>query len=52
MVERTSAWLSQCRRLYRDYERLPATSESLIYTAMSRLMLKRLARVQVGLNPL
>lgn len=44
MVERTFAWLSQCRRLSKDYERLPATSETLIYTPMSRLMLRRLAR--------
>ena len=38
VVERTFAWLNQCRRLSKDYERLPATSENLIYTAMSRLM--------------
>lgn len=43
VVERTFAWLSQCRRLSKDYERLPATSEALIYTAMSRFRLKRLA---------
>jgi hypothetical protein len=28
----------------RDYERLAATSEAFIYVAMSRLMLRRLAR--------
>jgi hypothetical protein len=28
----------------RDYERLTATSEAFIYVAMSRLMVKRLAR--------
>ena len=44
VVERTFAWLSQCRRLSKDYERLPQTSENLIYVAMSRLMLRRLAR--------
>jgi len=27
-----------------DYERLPASSEAFIYVAMSRLMVKRLAR--------
>lgn len=44
VVERTFAWLSQNRRLSKDYERLCETSEALIYTAMSRLMLRRLAR--------
>jgi putative transposase len=43
-VERTFAWLGQSRRLSKDYERLPATSEAMIYGAMSRLMLRRLAR--------
>lgn len=42
--ERTLAWLPQSRRLSKDYERLPATSEALIYATMSRIMLKRLAR--------
>lgn len=44
VVERTFAWLSQNRRLSKDYERLCDTSEALIYAAMSRLMLRRLAR--------
>jgi len=44
VVERTFAWLGQSRRLSRDYERLPATSEAVIYGAMSRLMLRRLTR--------
>lgn len=43
VVERTFAWLGQSRRLSKDYERLPATSEAMIYGAMSRLMLRRLA---------
>jgi putative transposase len=43
-VERTFAWLSQSRRLSKDYERLPATSEVMIYGAMSRLTLRRPAR--------
>jgi putative transposase len=42
-VERTFAWLGQNRRLSKDYERLCQTSETMIYAAMSRLMLRRLA---------
>lgn len=44
VVERTFAWQTQNRRLSKDYERLCATSEALIYLAMIRLMLRRLAR--------
>ena len=43
VVERTFGWLNNYRRLSKDYEELPDTSESLIYLAMSRLMLRRLA---------
>ena len=43
VVERTFGWLSQSRRLSKDYERLTETSEALIYVAMTRLMLRRLA---------
>jgi transposase len=44
IVERTFAWLDQNRRLSKDYERFPTTSETFIYAAMIRLMLRRLAR--------
>ena len=44
IIERTFAWLSRSRRLARDYERLPETSEAFIYVAMIHVMLKRLAR--------
>lgn len=44
VVERTFAWLSQNRRLSKDYEYLPETSEAFIYLAMTRLMLRRLAQ--------
>jgi transposase len=44
VVERTFAWQGQNRRFSKDYERLCATSETLIYVAMIRLMLRRLAR--------
>lgn len=43
IVERTFGWLNSFRRLSKDYERLPETSETMIYIAMTRLMLKRLA---------
>jgi putative transposase len=44
VVERTFGWQSQQRRLSKDYERLCATSEALIYITMIRLMLRRLTR--------
>ncbi len=39
VVERTFGWLNWCRRLSKDYERLPETSETFIYIAMIRIML-------------
>ena len=45
VVERTFAWLGKCRRLARDYEFLPQTSETMAYLAMTRLMLKRLGKM-------
>jgi transposase len=44
VVERTFAWLGQARRLAKDYERLPETGVAMIHWAMSRIMLRRLAR--------
>ena len=38
------SWLGQNRRMSKDYERLAATSETFVYVAMSRLMVRRLAR--------
>ncbi len=44
VVERTFGWLGRYRRLNRDYERQAQTGESMVYLAMIRLMLARLAR--------
>lgn len=44
VVERTFAWLGNHRRLSKDYERFTKTSETLIYVAMFRLMIRRLVR--------
>ncbi len=43
VVERTLAWLGRYRRLSKDYEELPETSEAMIYAAMTHLMVRRLA---------
>jgi putative transposase len=42
VVERTFGWLGRCRRLSKDYEARPETSEAWIYLAMTHLMLRRL----------
>ena len=44
VVERTFAWISHNRRMAKDYERLCATGEAFVYAAMTRLMVRRLAR--------
>jgi putative transposase len=45
VVERTFSWIDQQRRMSKDYERLCASGEALVYAAMIRLMTRRLARV-------
>jgi putative transposase len=42
IVERTFAWLGRSRRLSKDYERQPESSEAMIYIAIIHLMLRRL----------
>lgn len=43
VVERTLSWLVRCRRLGRDYERLPEHAEAMVKWAMIGLMTRRLA---------
>jgi putative transposase len=45
VVERTFSWIEQNRRMSKDYERLCASGEALVYAAMIRLMTRRLTRV-------
>jgi putative transposase len=42
VVERTFGWLGRFRRLSKDYEFLPATSEAVIYLAMIQILTRRL----------
>jgi putative transposase len=44
VAERTFAWISHNRRMSKDYERLCSAAEALVYAAMIRLMVRRLAR--------
>lgn len=48
VAERTFAWLMHSRRLARDYETLPATSEAMIQWSMITRMSRRLARPQAA----
>lgn len=45
-VERSFAWLLRSRRLVRDYERRPDSSEAMIRWSMTMLMIRRLAGPQ------
>lgn len=42
VVERALAWSSRSRRLSKDYERLPAVSETLVYITSIHRLLRRL----------
>jgi putative transposase len=42
IVERTFGWLGRYRRLCKDYETLPTSSETMIQIAMINLMVHRL----------
>ena len=41
VVERSVAWMTRCRRLARDYERLSTTLAGLHFAAFAMLMLAR-----------
>ena len=43
VVERTFSWFGRYRRLSKDYEYLPTTSETMLYIAMINIMVRRLA---------
>lgn len=45
IVERTFGWLLNYRRHSKDYERLTATSEAMVYISMVHLMVRRLEKM-------
>src|SRR6266545_547792 len=51
VVERTFGWLMRYRRLARDYERLTAHHEAMVYWATIMIMTRRLARYQANQPP-
>ncbi|MBS0646805.1 MAG: transposase [Verrucomicrobia bacterium] len=50
IVERILAWISRNRRMSKDYERLPETTESWIYLAMTAVMLQRMEAIEEGIK--
>jgi transposase len=51
VVERTLAWLMMYRRLVRDYERRPPTSEEMIRWAVISTLLRRITRGRPAQRP-
>jgi transposase len=47
IVERTFGWLNRFRRLSKDYEMYSEVSEAMIYGFLIRLMVKRLAALDL-----
>ena len=52
VVERSFAWMARCRRLARDYERLPQTVIGLHLVASAMLLLRRAANLAMVHNSL
>jgi putative transposase len=50
IVERTLAWINRNRRMSKDFERLPETTEAWIYLSMFSLMSKRLEHIEESTN--
>lgn len=46
IVERTFGWLGRYRRLSKDYEGLTESSQALIYVAMIKIMVTRIAKIK------
>ena len=46
VVERSFAWIGRYRRLSKEYEELPETSEGMIWAAFGRTMLRRLVKLK------
>ena len=47
VVERTLSWISNYRRLSKDYEYWESTSETMVQLAMTHVMLQRLEGVKL-----
>ena len=48
VVERTFAWLNLYRRLYKDVEYSLQSADTMLYVAMTHLMVRRLARLRAA----
>ncbi|PON10815.1 hypothetical protein C2W62_48080 [Candidatus Entotheonella serta] len=51
IVERAFSWLYKYRRLNKDYEFLTQSSESMLYIAMTHLMVRRIAKHEAFWTP-
>lgn len=50
VVERTFSWFGRYRRLSKDYEALPQTSETMIYIVMSHILVRRVTKMKTIKN--
>ncbi len=50
IIERTFGWFNTYRRLSKDYERTVMSSQSFVYLASIRLLMKKLAKMQTNNN--